>query len=45
MSVIDPHIKLRRTEEVVRGRQYGPCPSIQAEKSSFEDCVDGFGPY
>ena len=39
------YIKIRSTEEAVRGRQYGPCPSIQLEKRSFEGCIDGIGPY
>ena len=39
------HTKIRSTEEAVRGRQYGPCPSIQPEKRSFEGCIDGFRPY
>ena len=38
-------IKIRSTEEAVRGPQYGPRPSIQPEKRSFEGCIDGVGPY
>ena len=36
---------IRNTEAAVRGRQYGPRPSIQPEKRSFEGRIDGFGPY
>ena len=39
------HIKTRSTEGAVRGPQYGPFPSIQPEKRSFEGCIEGFGPY
>ena len=39
------HSILRSTEEAVRGHQYGPHPSIQPEKSSFECCIHRFGPY
>ena len=36
---------IRNTEAAVRGRQYGPRPSIRPEKRSFEGHIDGFGPY
>ena len=39
------HSKLRCIEGAVRGRQYGPHPSIQPEKRSFEGCLHGFVPY
>ena len=35
---------LRSTKGAVRGPQYGPLPSIQPEKRSFEGCIEG-GPY
>ena len=39
------YTNIRNTEAAVQGRQYGPRPSIQPEKRSFEGCIDGFGPY
>ena len=33
---------IRNTEAAVLGRQYGPRPSIQPEKRSFEGSIDGF---
>ena len=35
----------RGTEGVVRGPQYGPCPSIRPDMRSFEGCIEAFGPY
>ena len=37
------NIKIRSTEGAVRGLQYGPSPSIQPEKLSFEGCIEGLG--